>query len=173
MSIDPIKRLPVAFGNLLKRLRVKLNLSQEGLAVAAGFPDTNAVVDIECGEREPTLTELFRIANALRMPQAILFVDVVAEWRNDPTDYGIYKTRASDFTRLYRLGYQHKPADFREQDRTYGSVAEAINFADRLNKQRHDRKVALLDTVCIYIRMGYTSFRWMPDSDKDTNEVEP
>jgi hypothetical protein len=41
----------------------------EGLShERSGFPDTIAVEDMECGEREPTLTELFRIASVLREP---------------------------------------------------------------------------------------------------------
>ena len=39
---------------------------------------------MEQGKRESTLTELFRIADALHTSHAILFVDVIAAWRSDP-----------------------------------------------------------------------------------------
>jgi hypothetical protein len=35
-------------------------------------------------------------------------------------------------------------------------------MAERLNQQRHERRVALLDTVCIYVRMGSVPFKWEP-----------
>ena len=164
MSADPINRLPVAFGTLLKRLRVELNLSQEALAVASGFANANAVVDMERGGREPTLTELFRIANTLRMPETILFVDVVAEWRADPTDYGHYKSRASDFARLHRLGYYHGHGDFRELPRVYSDMDEATAAARTLNTARQSKGLPPLNTVLIYVRLGSAAFR--PDAEE-------
>jgi transcriptional regulator with XRE-family HTH domain len=104
MSTDPINRLPGAFGKLLTRLRLEQHMTPEAFAVATGLHDANTVTEMERGEREPTLTEFFRIANALRSPPAILFIDVIAQWRADPTDYGLYKSRASDVVRLCRLG---------------------------------------------------------------------
>ena len=164
MNADPIKRLPGAFGKLLTRLRVEQRLTQEEFAVAAGLSDAAAVAKMEKGAREPSLTELFKIANALRSPPAILFVDVIAAWRADPAD-SLHKTRASDFTRLFRLGYHHKPGDFRELSTTYYSVAEATHAAGKLNAQRYTRGVALLDTVCVYIRLTSVSFRSDPDKE--------
>ena len=114
MSTDPIQRLPAALGVLLARRRIELRLTTEAFARAARLPDAATVTMMEQGDREPTLTELFRIADALRTPQALLFVEVIAEWRKDPTDIVPYKTRASNFARLYRLGYHHAPGNFRD-----------------------------------------------------------
>lgn len=61
--------------------------------------------------------------------------------------------------RLFRLGYHHKPGDFRELPTAYYSVAESTHAAGKLNAQRHSRGVALLDTVCIYVRLDYVSLR--------------
>jgi hypothetical protein len=84
--------------------------------------------------------------------------------RADPTE-NLQQSRASDFTRLFRLGYHHKPGDFRELATPYYSVAEAVHAAGKLNAQRYTRGVALLDTVTVYIRLDYVSFR--PDPDKE------
>lgn len=159
MSTDPLSRLRYAFGNVLVRYRRERQLTVEALASAVGW-STAEVASMECGDYAPSLKDLFRIASAFGQEPAILFVDVVADWRGDDM---VRATRASDFARLYRLGYHHRrPGDFREQERTYGSNAEAMHAADRLNQQRHQRGVALLDTVCIYIRMGHIGITWKP-----------
>ena len=92
----------------------------------------------------------------------MLFTDVIAAWRGDGGDSAFYKSRASKFARLYRLGYYHKAGDFREQDRSYFSEAAAMHVAGKLNEQRRARGVAPLDTITLYIRMGYSHFTWNP-----------
>jgi transcriptional regulator with XRE-family HTH domain len=159
MSTDPLKRLPGTFGRLLTRFRVEQKLTQEALAVAAGLPDATVVTTMEQGKRDPTLTELFRIANALRIPHAIFYIDVITAWRADPTDYGLYKSRASDFERLYRLGYHHDPGDFRELPRTYGLLDQATGDARTLNATRRSKRLPPIDTVLIYARLGNVAVR--------------
>jgi len=167
MSADPFEtRLTEAFSRVLVRRRIERNMTPEALAVKADLVDTKAVSMFERGDAPPTLTEFFKLAEALGEQPAFLLVDVVAEWRGDGTD-PFHKTRPSDFERLFRLGYYHKIGDFREQDKAYLSMAEATGTAERLNQQRHERRVALLDTACIYVRMGYAHFRWEPAA-KDT-----
>jgi transcriptional regulator with XRE-family HTH domain len=144
---------------LLARRRLEQKLTTEALAVAAGLPDAAAVTMMERGEREPTLTDLFRIADTLRMPHAILYIDVIAAWRADPADLSFYKSRASDFGRLYRLGYHHDPGDFRELPRTYGLLDLATGDARMLNATRRSKRLPLLDTVLIYVRLGHVPFR--------------
>jgi len=61
--------------------------------------------------------------------------------------------------RLFRLGYHHKPGDFRELGTSYYSVPEAAHAAGKLNGERHARRVALLDTICVYVRLDYVSIR--------------
>jgi hypothetical protein len=102
----------------------------------------------------------------LREEPAILFTDVIAAWRGDGGDSALYKSRPSEFARLYRLGYYHKAGDFREQDRTYLSEAAAMHVAGKLNEQRYVRGVAPLDTITLYIRMGYSHFTWSPGDGK-------
>jgi transcriptional regulator with XRE-family HTH domain len=167
MSEDPLKRLPIAFGKLLTRLRVELNMTQDTLALATDLPDTNAVMAMEQGEREPTLTELFRIANALRMPHAILFVDIVEAWRHDPTDHGVYTSRASDFAQLYRLGCYQGHGDFREHPTTFYLLDQATAAARTLNVTRQSKRLPLLNTVLTYVRLGSLTFR------ADTDEGQP
>jgi transcriptional regulator with XRE-family HTH domain len=161
MSADPFEtRVPDAFSRVLIRHRMDRKMTHEALAKRAGLVDPKAVEIFERGEAPPTLTEFFKLAAALGEEPGFLFIDVIDEWRREVGD--IYRTRPSDFARLFRLGYYHKPGDFRELDRAYGSMAEATGTAERLNQQRHERRVALLDTVCIYVRMGYVNFRWEP-----------
>ena len=124
------------------------------------------ILGIERGERETTLTEFFWLARALREEPAILFTDVIAAWRGDGGDSALYKSRPSEFARLYRLGYYHKAGDFREQDRTYLSAAAAMHVAGQLNVQRQARGVAPFDTITLYIRMGYSHFTWNPDEGR-------
>jgi transcriptional regulator with XRE-family HTH domain len=163
MGIESMERLYKAFGNLLVSRRRERKWTAYALATAAGMSESE-VVGLELGEYGPTLKDLFRIAWALREEPTILLIDVVAEWRGDDADRSLYPSRPSNFERLYRLGYHHKIGDFREQEKTYGSVAEATHAAVRLNEQRHVRGVKLLDTVTTYIRMDYLRLDWKPDT---------
>jgi hypothetical protein len=119
---------------------------------------------MERGEREPTLSEFFNISNALGEPPAILLISLIVQLRTDPTGDTLYKSRASDFTRLYRLGYFHDAPDFRELQRTFGSVDEATAAARRINAARHKRKLTPLSTLTIYVRLGHTHFAWDPET---------
>lgn len=101
----------------------------------------------------------------MRVPHAILFIDVIAGWRADPTDYRLYKSRVSDFARVYRLGYHDDPGDFRKQPRAYASIDDATGTARRLSVTRHRKKLAPLDTLLIYVRIGSVSFQ--PDADEE------
>ena len=162
MSVDPIERLPIAFGKVLARKwRDESHFTTaEQFSAAVGLP-VKDVIKMVSGKREPTITEFCKIARMLREEPGILLIELIAEWREyDATP--IY--RASDFVRLYRLGYHHKPGDFREQDRTYGSIPAVIDAAATLNQQRYKRRVRLLDTCCIYIRMKHIGFEWTPDA---------
>lgn len=165
MSADPILRLPKAFGSLLSRwLRDERRLTYQAAAAALDLPDEVAVVEMECGKREPTLTQIFKLAAALHDPPAILLIDILAEWRKDPSEIVPYKTRASDPGRLYRLGYHRGPGDFRELPRVYGGMDEATGVARTLSAARRKRGVVPLDTVLIYARVGYVVFR--PDEEE-------
>jgi transcriptional regulator with XRE-family HTH domain len=153
MSGDPIERLPTAFGRVLARRRSAKPGTSLALAGAVGLTE-NKVIAMERGQREPVLTEFFRIARALGDPPTILLIDVITTWLDADT---LHATRAADFTRLYRLGYHHKPGDFRELGASYYSVPEAAHAAGKLNGQRHARGVALIDTICVYVRLDYVS----------------
>ena len=159
MSADPILRLPEAFGNLLSRwLREEGQLTYQSAATALGLPDKVAVIEMEGGKREPTLTQLFQLASTLRIQPALLFVDIIEQWRRDPTDLMRNTTRASDFARLYRLGYHFGPGDFRELAQAYGGMEQATSAARTLSTVRRKKGLLPLDTVLIYARLGYVSF---------------
>lgn len=157
MSADLLVRLLPAFGDVLICHRNQRQWTVDALASAAGLCVAE-VKGLERGEYGPTLKDVFRLASALGEEPLMLLVDVVAAWRADPTDT-LHQARPSDLLRLFRLGYHHKPGDFRELPSAYYSVAESTHAAAKLNAQRHSRGVALLDTVCVYVRLHSVSLR--------------
>jgi predicted transcriptional regulator len=157
MSADPLVRLLTVFGDVLVRHRDQRKLTIDALASAARL-SVAEVKGLERGDYGPTLKDVFRLASAFCEEPLMLLVDVVDAWRSDRTDT-LRAARPSDFARLFRLGYHHKPGDFREVPTPYHSVAEATHAAATLNAQRHTRGVALLDTVCIYVRLDCVNLR--------------
>ncbi len=65
MQRDPT--LQESFGTVLRQLRVEKGLSQEALALESGL-DRTFVSMLERGLRQPTLSSLFALAEALRIP---------------------------------------------------------------------------------------------------------
>jgi hypothetical protein len=54
MSTDPIARLPVAFGKLLNKLRVKSGWEEVTFVAEAGLTSAEKLASLEGGEAEPT-----------------------------------------------------------------------------------------------------------------------
>jgi transcriptional regulator with XRE-family HTH domain len=69
----PVKnRICLEFGRVVRRIRTSLGLSQEDLADRASIHRTY-IGGIERGERNPTLTMIHRLAEALRVsPNSLL-----------------------------------------------------------------------------------------------------
>ena len=65
MQRDPA--LQESFGTVLRQLRVEKGLSQEALALESDL-DRTFVSMLERGLRQPTLSSLFALAGALRIP---------------------------------------------------------------------------------------------------------
>jgi transcriptional regulator with XRE-family HTH domain len=63
------------FGQRLRELRLRKNLSQEALAELAQL-DRTYISGIERGKRNPSLRNLISIANALEISLASLFEDI-------------------------------------------------------------------------------------------------
>lgn len=61
----------LAFGRVVRRLRLARGLSQERLADLANIHRTY-IGGVERGERNPTLTMIHRLADALGVPPAIM-----------------------------------------------------------------------------------------------------
>ena len=61
----------IAFGQRVKALRIKKKLSQVALAEKGGF-DRNYIGMIERGERNPSLINLQRLADALEVELSLL-----------------------------------------------------------------------------------------------------
>jgi transcriptional regulator with XRE-family HTH domain len=62
----------IQFGRIISKLRAARGYSQEGFAAAAGVHRTY-MGGIERGERNPTLTTILRLAEALELEPAELF----------------------------------------------------------------------------------------------------
>jgi transcriptional regulator with XRE-family HTH domain len=59
------KKTPnIAFGKILRKLRIGANLSQESLGFAADL-QRNYISLLELGRNQPTVTTIFKLANAL------------------------------------------------------------------------------------------------------------
>lgn len=73
MSTRPRSNDPVLeFGRRVASRRNELGLSQAALADRLGFSSPQMVSRYECGEQEPRLTALLKLAAALSMPVADL-----------------------------------------------------------------------------------------------------
>ena len=62
----------IRFGEAVRKRRLELRLSQEQLAAVAGIHRT-FIGGIERGERNPTVTTIYRIAKALKTEASALF----------------------------------------------------------------------------------------------------
>lgn len=60
-----------AFGASLRQLRRARGLSQEGLALEAGY-DRSYVGELERGEKSPSLRAIFRLARVVGVPPSAL-----------------------------------------------------------------------------------------------------
>ena len=96
MSTDPIARIPPIFGKLLNKLRTERNIDAAEFTTAARITSTDKLASLESGEAEPTLTEFFRIAGVLDEPPAIFLVDLIINWREEPTFGYLYRPRPGD-----------------------------------------------------------------------------
>lgn len=61
-----------AFGEAIRNIRKQRGVSQEGLALACGL-DRTYISGIERGTRNPSLTNIFKVAAALDVSPAELF----------------------------------------------------------------------------------------------------
>jgi transcriptional regulator with XRE-family HTH domain len=71
-----------AFGQRVRAIRNRRGVSQEGLALQCGL-DRTYISGIERGTRNPSLTNILKIATALDVPPSDLFVEVY----DDPDDH--------------------------------------------------------------------------------------
>ena len=69
------KQPNIAFGKVLRRLRIELGLSQEALALSAEL-QRNYISLMELGQNQPTITTIFKLADALDIKPSML-IDLV------------------------------------------------------------------------------------------------
>lgn len=61
----------IAFGKVLRKLRIEAGLTQEQFGFDAGLRRTYVSI-LELGQQQPSLTTIFKIANALNIPASKL-----------------------------------------------------------------------------------------------------
>jgi len=59
--------ISTAFGKVIRQLRVDAGLTQEQLGLEAELRRTFVSV-LELGQQQPTITTIFKLSNALKMP---------------------------------------------------------------------------------------------------------
>ncbi|MBT8521249.1 helix-turn-helix transcriptional regulator [Polynucleobacter paneuropaeus] len=70
--------LTLAFGRVIRRLRIAKNLTQENLGFEADLRRTY-ISSLELGQKEPSLSTILKIAKALDMGLSELFLQVEKE----------------------------------------------------------------------------------------------
>ncbi len=71
----------VAFGQAIRAVRSRRGVSQESLALQCGL-DRTYISGIERGTRNPSLTNILKLAAALDIPPADLFVGIHRDLRS-------------------------------------------------------------------------------------------
>ena len=75
-----LKQISVIFGQVLREQRISRELSQEGLALAADV-DRTFVSQMERGVRQPTITTLIKLAEALGIQPSTLLARMEKQLR--------------------------------------------------------------------------------------------
>ncbi|MBK4737307.1 helix-turn-helix transcriptional regulator [Noviherbaspirillum sp. DKR-6] len=73
--------MPVCFGRVLRKLRKDAQLTQEALGMKADL-QRNYVSSIELGEKQPSLTSIFKLGSALNIKPGMLLDLVEKELTN-------------------------------------------------------------------------------------------
>lgn len=76
-------RAPEVFGQILREVRTERGLSQERLALESKV-DRTFVSQIERGVRQPSLTTVFRLADALDIAPSLLMAKVEKQLSRRP-----------------------------------------------------------------------------------------
>ena len=75
MSGTPLPTPQEAFGRVLRKLRLEAGMSQEQLGLESGV-QRNFISLIETGQNQPTITTVFRLAEALKIKPSALIAEV-------------------------------------------------------------------------------------------------
>ncbi len=75
----------IAFGRILEKIRIKRNLTQEQLALEASLA-RRFLQDMEAGEKQPTITSLFKLCRALNVKPSELVDAAWKEWLKSQKD---------------------------------------------------------------------------------------
>jgi transcriptional regulator with XRE-family HTH domain len=70
-----ITKLDHAFGMTLRKRRLSINLSQEGLGIQARLSRSH-ISDLETGKKDPSLFTIFKLAEAMKLTASGLIDEV-------------------------------------------------------------------------------------------------
>lgn len=75
----------IIFGRVLEKARLEKGLTQERLALEAGIA-RRFLQDMEAGEKQPTVTSLFKLCRALDLKPSDLLDAAWKEWLKNQKD---------------------------------------------------------------------------------------
>ena len=73
--------IATAFGRVLRRLRLEAGLTQEGLGLEADL-QRKYISLLELGEKQPTITTVFKLASALKVQPSLIIALTEVEPEN-------------------------------------------------------------------------------------------
>lgn len=153
MRAAHIKDLSLGFGRALSYFRSTGFTTAEMLARASGMREDD-ITRMECGEREPTLSEFIRLALAMQVAPGDLFNLAVAEWPNDPDFAPPHNRSPAHYPRLFRLAWIAERRVIYESRKAYETFDEALHASIRLNVIREQQRLPPLVGVGVYVRTG-------------------
>jgi hypothetical protein len=153
MKAAHIRDLPQGFGRALSHFRTDGFITTEMLARTSGIIEDD-IARMECGEREPTLSEFLRLAIAIQVEPSHLFNRAIVEWPDDPKFTPPRERSRAQYPRLFRLAWIAKRRVIHESRKAYESFDEALQASVRLNFIRERQRLPLLIGVGVYIRTG-------------------
>ena len=153
MKASHIKDLSLGFGRALAHFRTAGFATHEMLARKCEMRE-EYIIQMERGEREPTLSEFLRLALALQVAPGHLFNRAVVEWPDDPVFNPPHNRSKDHHPRLFRLAWIAERRVIHESRQAHESFIDAVHASVGLNVRRERQRLPLLTGVGVYIRTG-------------------
>lgn len=143
MTEDAAVSKTAEIGNRLRRYRERLALTQSQLSDRVGM-GTSSISEFESGKREPTVSQLKRLATALSTDVVELLAAgeapaLTVRWRERPSDAPSIEARFIKLCRQYRRleqwAQEEEPVQLRRFDRCPSTTREAQLAASRVRQE--------------------------------------